>query len=605
MSLLIVLFAALMIPLAMARFKITAVPTAIAEIIVGIIIGRTGFQFVETTNNLSFLSSLGVIILIFLSGMEIDFSLFKSKSSEEKGTQPLPMAIFSFVVILGTSVLLAFVVKFLGIFDNLMLSTILFSTIALGVVIAALKEKELLSKPYGQTLLLIAVLGEIIPLLALSAYAALNDGQSEQIWLILVIFLVAILLLWRFRGIYDFFAKVDKSTTQLDIRLAFFIVFTLVTVAETVGAENILGAFLAGIVMKLLQPSESTQEKLTSVGYGFFIPVFFIMTGAKLELRSLLIQPEAWLMILLLFVCFMVAKAGLFFTMQKAFNRTNALAGACISATTITLVLPTLEVAAHLDQITEVQVGEFTLAAVLCCILAPIFFNKFYQSTEEEEQLTKVTFFGTNVLTIPVAQQLAKGWYDIQMVTDDREHYETFRSAMDHVLFLENREEQTLIDKQIFDADVLVLGYRDDAINYEMAQLAAKYEVSRVIVRLESHDLTDTKYEQLQAKGAELFNTFDVNISLLREMIDSPSTLKMLTDTESGLYEVSVNNRRYTGIPIKSLPFIEAITISRIYRNNEFIAPRGNTVIELGDHLIFTGNKETVKELRHVLSLTN
>ena len=216
-----------------------------------------------------------------------------------------------------------------------------------------------------------------------------------------------------------------------------------------------------------------------------------------------------------------------------------------------------------------------------------------------------MTFFGTNVLTIPVAQQLAKGWYDIQMVTDDREHYETFRSAMDHVLFLENREEQTLFDKQIFDADVLVLGYRDDAINYEMAQLAAKYEVPRVIVRLESHDLTDTKYEQLQAKGAELFNTFDVNISLLREMIDSPSTLKMLTDTESGLYEVSVNNRRYTGIPIKSLPFIEAITISRIYRNNEFIAPRGNTVIELGDHLIFTGNKETVKELRHVLSLTN
>jgi len=452
MSLLIVLFAALMIPLAMARFKITAVPTAIAEIIVGIIIGKTGFQFVEPTNNLSFLSSLGVIILIFLSGMEIDFSLFKSKSSEEKGTQPLPMAILSFVMILGTSVLLAFVVKFLGIFDNIMLSTILFSTIALGVVIAALKEKELLSKPYGQTLLLIAVLGEIIPLLALSAYAALNGGQSEQIWLILVIFLVAILLLWRFRGIYDFFAKVDKSTTQLDIRLAFFIVFTLVTVAETVGAENILGAFLAGIVMKLLQPSESTQEKLTSVGYGFFIPVFFIMTGAKLELRSLLIQPEAWLMILLLFICFMVAKAGLFFTMQKAFNRTNALAGACISATTITLVLPTLEVAAHLDQITEVQVGEFTLAAVLCCILAPIFFNKFYQSTEEEEQLTKLTFFGTNVLTIPVAQQLAKGWYDIQMVTDDREHYETFRSAMDHVLFLENREEQTLIDKQIFDA---------------------------------------------------------------------------------------------------------------------------------------------------------
>src|SRR5699024_5159528 len=158
---------------------------------------------------------------------------------------------------------------------------ILFSTIALGVVIAALKEKELLSQPLGQTILLIAVLGEIVPLISLTIYAALNNPGSKSLWLLSLISFAALFLFMRFNTLYHFFERIDKSTTQLDIRLAFFLIITLVSIAEEVGAESILGAFLAGMVMKLLRPREETQDKLTSIGYGFFIPIFFIMTGAK------------------------------------------------------------------------------------------------------------------------------------------------------------------------------------------------------------------------------------------------------------------------------------------------------------------------------------
>ena len=84
-----------------------------------------------------------------------------------------------------------------------------------------------------------------------------------------------------------------KATTQLDVRLAFFLTFALVTVAEQVGAENILGAFLAGMVMKLLEPTQATKDKLTSIGYGFFIPIFFIRTGVNLNLKLLFANPQA------------------------------------------------------------------------------------------------------------------------------------------------------------------------------------------------------------------------------------------------------------------------------------------------------------------------
>ena len=70
------------------------------------------------------------------------------------------------------------------------------------------------------------------------------------------------------------FAAIDKSTTQLDIRLAFFLVFTLVTIASLSRCRVHLGAFLAGMVMKLLGPRQETQDKLTSLGYGFFISNF-------------------------------------------------------------------------------------------------------------------------------------------------------------------------------------------------------------------------------------------------------------------------------------------------------------------------------------------
>lgn len=314
LSMFIVILAALLIPILMARFQITGVPTAVAEIIVGVILGKSGLQVVNTTTNLSLLSSVGVIVLIFLSGMEIDFSLFrpeKSKGANHEAS-PVKLAVEAFMVSLIVAFGLALGLRKLGLFSDVFLATIIFTTIALGVVIATLKEKEILSKPIGQTILLTAVLGEIVPLVLLTVYASVRGGDATKIWLIVIPLVVAVILLHRFHRHFSWFNRVTKATTQLDIRLAVFLIFTLVLVAEAVGAENILGAFLAGMVMKLLEPYESTQDKLTSIGYGFFIPIFFIMTGAKLNLRELLVNPHALMLIPILVAGLVIAKLGTF-----------------------------------------------------------------------------------------------------------------------------------------------------------------------------------------------------------------------------------------------------------------------------------------------------
>lgn len=609
LALVIVLLAALMTPLLMAKFKMTYLPTAVAEIIVGIILGTSGFHLIVATPTLTELSTLGVTVLIFLSGMEIDFDLFKKQpapTDPQLKVQPSPvkLAVISFAFILLISFGLSGLLAWSGLFKDIGLATILFSTIALGVVIAALKEKELLSQPLGQTILLIAVLGEIIPLVALTVYSALNNPGSKSLWLLSLIFVAAIYLLVRFKGVYHFFARIDKSTTQLDIRLAFFLIITLVSIAEEVGAESILGAFLAGMVMKLLRPREETTDKLTSIGYGFFIPIFFIMTGAKLDLPALLKDPKSLSLIPFFFIGFMLSKAATYWILKGRFKKTNALAATFLSATTITLVLPILTVGLNLKVITTQQSGAFTLAAILSCILGPIFFNRFYQPTPEDLPRKRVKFIGANIMTIPIAQQLSNGLYTTQLFTDNQSNYEIYHSAADLTL-LPDLSEDSLVATAAFDADILILGYLNHEQNYRLAQLALTAKVPRIIARFEAKNILDEKYDHLKEQGVEVFNTYEANISLLRSLIETPSTLQIIDNTDAGLFEVTVQNRRFTGLQISNLPFVDQVTISRIYRDQELIMPHGDTQIHLNDHLILTGNKKAVPAIRRQLETRN
>ncbi|WP_062324801.1 cation:proton antiporter [Holzapfeliella floricola] len=172
--------------------------------------------------------------------------------------------------------------------------------------------------------------------------------------------------------------KIDKSTTQLDIRLAFFLIIVLVTIAEKTGVENILGCFLAGLVMKSLNPSDETKEKLTSIGYGFFIPIFFISTGLKLDLKSLVSDPNTLILIPIFFFGFMLTRLLVVPILMQRYSFRQALAGMMLTTTTITLIVPNVTLGQSANIIDAKQGGAFILAAVITTIVDPILFSKIY-----------------------------------------------------------------------------------------------------------------------------------------------------------------------------------------------------------------------------------
>ena len=604
LSLFLVVLLALVIPIFMARFKISTVPTAIAEIIVGIIVGSSGFNIVVSIHDLTFLSNLGVTLLMFLSGMEINFDLLqrknnpKAKSQAGKTVDPLPTALTAFAGIVVMAFVLAYVLKLIGLFSNVILAAIIFMTIALGVVIATLKEKDILGRPIGQTILLTAVLGEVIPLLLLTIYASVNGGNAGQLWLIILLFIAAIILLRRFKQPYLWFNKVTKATTQLDIRLAFFLIFALVTVAERVGAENILGAFLAGMVMKLLEPSEATKDKLTSIGYGFFIPIFFIMTGVGLNAH-----PSSLMLLPVLVIFLFLAKAPVVFLYMRYFEKKNAFAGGFLTATTITIVLPTLQVARKLHAITSTQSDAFILAAVIVCIVSPIVFNSNFVLSPEDRMKETVTIVGANTFTVPVAHDLHDNWYTIKMFTDQQDQYETYDSRVKGLTLLDNLDNQSLERSGAFDCDIFVAAGHHDQENARMAEYAKDLGVKRAIARMNEVD-SDTM-ARCQEAGVELFNFTNVRSALMRALIESPTVYKIMTDTNNVLYSVKVRSTSYTGRPLRDLEFVDKITVSRIRRGDEWLIPHGWTVIEPNDILIFSGEFKVADRVKKLLSHQN
>lgn len=606
LSLFLVVLLALVIPIFMARFQISTVPTAVAEIIVGIIMGSSGFNLIISTHDLTFLSNLGVTLLMFLSGMEIDFDILqrkdssKSKSHAGKTVNPIKIAVTAFGGIMVMAVVLAFALRAMGLFSEVMLAAIILMTVALGVVIATLKEKDILNRPIGQTVLLTAVLGEVIPLLLLTIYASINGGNAEQLWLIILLFLAAIFLLRRFKQPYVWFAKITKATTQLDIRLAFFLIFALVTVAQTVGAENILGAFLAGMVMKLLEPSEATKDKLTSIGYGFFIPIFFIMTGVGLNLRSLFGKPSSLMLLPVLVIFLLIAKLPVVLTYMRYFQKRNAFTGGFLTATTITIVLPTLQVARKLHAITSTQSDAFILAAVIVCILSPIVFNSNFVLLPEDKIKKTVSIVGANAMTVPVAHDLHDNWYSVKMFTGDQDRYETYDSRVENLTFLSDLNQKTLEKDGVFDCDIFVASTHIDEVNIKLARMAQEVGVERVIARL--GQVNSDTVDEFRQKNIEIFNFTNVRAALMRALIETPTVYKIITDTKNVLYSVRVENTHYTGKPLADLDFIDKITVSRIRRGDEWLIPHGWTVIEPGDILVFSGEFKVADHVRDLLS---
>lgn len=607
LSLVIVVLAAFLTPIIVNRLNINFLPVVVAEILMGIVIGNSFLNIVERDSILNILSTLGFILLMFLSGLEIDFKAFKKDKRARQGQNDdessipghlnLALTVFAFIMII--SILLAYVFKWLGLVDDVLLMVIIISTISLGVVVPTLKEMNIMRTTIGQFILLVAVLADLVTMILLTVYGAINGQGGSTIWLIgiLVVFTaISYILGVQFKRM-SFLQKLMDGTTQIGIRAVFALIILLVALAEGVGAENILGAFLAGVVVSLLNPDEEMVEKLDSFGYGFFIPIFFIMVGVDLNIPSLIKEPKLLIIIPILIVAFIISKLIPVMFIRRWFDMKTTIASAFLLTSTLSLVIAAAKISERLNAISAETSGILILSAVITCVFVPIIFKKLFPVPDEFNRKIEVSLIGKNQLTIPIAQNLTSQLYDVTLYY--RKDLSDRRQLSDDITMIEIADyEQDVLERLgLFDRDIVVCATNDDDINRKVAKLAKAHQVERVICRLES----TTDDTELVDSGIEIFSSYLSNKILLKGLIETPNMLNLLSNVETSLYEIQMLNYKYENIQLRNFPFGGDIIFVRIIRNNESIVPHGDTQLRYGDRLIVTGAKEYVDELKREL----
>ncbi|HHQ1541312.1 TPA: cation:proton antiporter [Staphylococcus aureus] len=607
LSLVIVVLAAFLTPIIVNRLNINFLPVVVAEILMGIVIGNSFLNIVERDSILNILSTLGFIFLMFLSGLEIDFKAFKKDKRARQGQNDdessipghlnLALTVFAFIMII--SILLAYVFKWLGLVDDVLLMVIIISTISLGVVVPTLKEMNIMRTTIGQFILLVAVLADLVTMILLTVYGAINGQGGSTIWLIgiLVVFTaISYILGVQFKRM-SFLQKLMDGTTQIGIRAMFALIILLVALAEGVGAENILGAFLAGVVVSLLNPDEEMVEKLDSFGYGFFIPIFFIMVGVDLNIPSLIKEPKLLIIIPILIVAFIISKLIPVMFIRRWFDMKTTIASAFLLTSTLSLVIAAAKISERLNAISAETSGILILSAVITCVFVPIIFKKLFPVPDEFNRKIEVSLIGKNQLTIPIAQNLTSQLYDVTLYY--RKDLSDRRQLSDDITMIEIADyEQDVLERLgLFDRDIVVCATNDDDINRKVAKLAKAHQVERVICRLES----TTDDTELVDSGIEIFSSYLSNKILLKGLIETPNMLNLLSNVETSLYEIQMLNYKYENIQLRNFPFGGDIIFVRIIRNNESIVPHGDTQLRYGDRLIVTGAKEYVDELKQEL----
>lgn len=607
LSLVIVVLAAFLTPIIVNRLNINFLPVVVAEILMGIVIGNSFLNIVERDSILNILSTLGFIFLMFISGLEIDFKAFKKDKRARQGQNDdessipghlnLALTVFAFIMII--SILLAYVFKWLGLVDDVLLMVIIISTISLGVVVPTLKEMNIMRTTIGQFILLVAVLADLVTMILLTVYGAINGQGGSTIWLIgiLVVFTaISYILGVQFKRM-SFLQKLMDGTTQIGIRAVFALIILLVALAEGVGAENILGAFLAGVVVSLLNPDEEMVEKLDSFGYGFFIPIFFIMVGVDLNIPSLIKEPKLLIIIPILIVAFIISKLIPVMFIRRWFDMKTTIASAFLLTSTLSLVIAAAKISERLNAISAETSGILILSAVITCVFVPIIFKKLFPVPDEFNRKIDVSLIGKNQLTIPIAQNLTSQLYDVTLYY--RKDLSDRRQLSDDITMIEIADyEQDVLERLgLFDRDIVVCATNDDDINRKVAKLAKAHQVERVICRLES----TTDDTELVDSGIEIFSSYLSNKILLKGLIETPNMLNLLSNVETSLYEIQMLNYKYENIQLRNFPFGGDIIFVRIIRNNESIVPHGDTQLRYGDRLIVTGAKEYVDELKQEL----
>ncbi len=606
-ALLLITALAAVIPILAKRLERFGVPIVVYEIIAGMLIGGSGLDLIEPSPILTFLAEFGFAYLMFLSGLELDLRLLNPnrpvKEGERRWTQALPLGALIF---LGT-LLLAFTAATLfappTANSNPLLLGLILSTTSLGVVVPVLKERELTGKRLGQYILVASSIADFATLLLLTAViAVLSRGLTLDLLLIPALLLIFIMVArfsmrasqgGRLQKALD---SLSSATSQIRVRGAFALMVAWVVLAEAFGVEVILGAFLAGAIAGLLSghQDQDSRAKLDAIGYGFFIPIFFIMVGARFNLQVVLESTQGLLLLAWLVVVAFMVKIIPALLLKLRFNWRQTLGGGMLLSSRLSLIIAASAIALSMGLISEIVNSDIILLAIITVTVAPFLFNRIYPRREEQVR-SGIIIIGQDQLAEYIIQRLQDGEEEIVAICPEQSRVKAFQGLGVRIIDGCDGYENALEEAGAFQARVLLDLTADSEETLQVCQLGKeKYDIPLVVSRIGDVELIP----YLQEIGIKVVQPELATAMALEGAIHYPTAFDVLVHQTRDIEvtEIEISNPRFKGTRLRELRLPGDVLILSVGRDNTVMIPHGDTVLRLHDRLGLIGSPICIDE---------
>jgi Kef-type K+ transport system membrane component KefB len=299
-NLLIVMAIAFGAPFLLGLLPRVRLPSVVLEILAGIVVGPSLLAIAEVDQTVEVVALLGLAFVLFLAGLEIDFAKLRGPILRLTGV--------GFALSFAIAIVVSLGLKAGGLVDTPLLVAIILCSTSLGVLVPVLKDSGEIASDFGQLIIAAASIADFGAIILLTVFFSGEGGTGSTLLLLGALLALAVTVFLVVRGaehsmrIREDLVRLQDTTAQIRVRAALVLLVGFAALAEQLGLEVILGAFIAGAVVSLVDRDRQMTHpdfrgKLESVGFGFFIPAFFVTSGVRFDLDALTASASSLLMV--------------------------------------------------------------------------------------------------------------------------------------------------------------------------------------------------------------------------------------------------------------------------------------------------------------------
>ena len=370
-TLVLIALAAVLAPILSELTGRLAIPEIVIQIGLGILMGPYVLNLARQSESVSGLSDLGLTFLIFLAGFELDLGKIRGK--------PLRLATAGWGVSLVIGLGAAFALVSQGLARDTTVVGLALTTTALGTLVPMLRDAGVMDTKFGNHISAIGTVGEFGPIVAVALLLTKKEPVLTSLLLLAFIVVAVITVLLAARSqpprVVSLLNRHLESSAQLPVRVSLLFIVLLVLLAETLGLDVLLGAFAAGIVVRLFSASSETEAirgKLEAIGFGFLIPIFFVVSGIQFDAHVFVRQPSSlWRVPVFLGLMLVARGAPVFLLYRKELRPPERVPMALLSATGLPLIVVITSIATTEGRILPVNAAALVAAGMLSVLLFP------------------------------------------------------------------------------------------------------------------------------------------------------------------------------------------------------------------------------------------